>query len=97
MKKFGKFNGDNIFGAVNICILVILCLIMLYPLYFTVIASVSEPVDVATGKVTFWPEGFTWDAYKEVFKQGAIWTGYRNAIIKAIPHRKECQIPPSVI
>lgn len=84
MKKFGKFNGDNIFGAVNICILVILCLIMLYPLYFTVIASVSEPVDVATGKVTFWPEGFTWDAYKEVFKQGAIWTGYRNAIINTI-------------
>lgn len=84
MKKVNRLNGDVIFGAVNVCILVALCLIMLYPLYFTIIASVSEPVDVATGKVTFLPVGFTWDAYKEVFKQEAIWVGYRNSIINTV-------------
>lgn len=79
-----KINSDKVFGFVNIALLILIGLIMLYPLYFTIIASVSEPVDVATGKVTFWPVGFTLDAYKEVFKQSAIWTGYRNTIIYTV-------------
>lgn len=84
MKKVKRINSDSVFSFVNTLILILICLIMIYPLYFTVIASVSEPVDVATGKVTFWPIGFTMDGYKEVFKQDAIWTGYRNTILYTV-------------
>lgn len=84
MKKTKLINSDSVFTAVNAFVLILICVIMLYPMYFTVIASVSEPVDVATGKVTFWPKGFTLDGYKEVFKQDQIWVGYRNTIVYTI-------------
>lgn len=84
MKKNKFFSSDRIVTIVNTLILLLICVIMLYPMYFTVIASVSEPVDVATGQVTFWPKGFTLDGYKEVFKQDQIWVGYRNTIIYTV-------------
>ena len=76
-----RSKGDRTFDAVNTCLLILFMLIILYPLYFTIIASISEPVDVATGKVTFWPKGFSTDAYKEVFKNKQVWVGYKNAIV----------------
>ncbi len=71
--------GEKLFDAVNILLLVLLALVILYPMYFTIIASVSEPADVATGKVVFAPCGFTLDAYREAFKTGDVWIGYRNS------------------
>ena len=41
-----KSRNDRIFDAINTLLLIVLVLIIVYPLYFTVIASFSEPVDV---------------------------------------------------
>lgn len=76
--------SDKVFDAAIILILVLIILVIAYPLYFTIIASFSEPVDVATGKVIFLPRGFTLDAYKEVFKNSEVWTGYLNTIIYTV-------------
>lgn len=80
MKK-KKIDGDKVFGAVNILLLLLIMVVMLYPLYFTIIASVSEPVDVVSGKVIFFPKGFTLASYKQAFKESRIWVGYRNSIV----------------
>ena len=79
-----KSRNDRIFDAINTLLLIVLVLIIVYPLYFTVIASFSEPVDVAEGKVIFLPSGFTLDAYKEVFKNSEVWVGYRNTIVYTV-------------
>jgi putative aldouronate transport system permease protein len=79
-----KSKNDRIFDFVNIILLIILTLVLLYPLYFTVIASVSEPMDVATGQVLFLPKGFTTDAYREVFKNSEIWQAYLNSVIYTV-------------
>jgi len=60
--------------------MVIILIIMVYPLYFTIIASISEPRFVALGELTFFPRGFTMDAYTNVFKDDRIWRGYANSI-----------------
>ena len=73
--------GDRIFGVINTIFLVLIVLIMIYPIYFTVIASFSDPYSVVKGKVYFWPNGFTLEAYTNVFKDNRIWTGYINSII----------------
>ena len=72
--------ADKIFDAFNILIMVIILIIMVYPLYFTIIASISEPRFVALGELTFFPRGFTMDAYTNVFKDDRIWRGYANSI-----------------
>lgn len=76
--------SDKVFDAVNIVILVLICIIMLYPMYFTVVASVSDPVAVATGQVISYPKGFTLDGYLNVFKNDDIWKGYKNSIINTV-------------
>lgn len=59
-------------------------LITVYPLYFVVIASVSEPHLVSTGNVFFVPKGITWEGYHKVLNDLEIWIGYRNTIFYTV-------------
>lgn len=82
MKKknlFGK--QDAGFRITNTLILCIVSLLSLYPLYFCLIASVSDPVAIAAGKVILLPVKFRLNAYMYVFENPLIWSGYRNSII----------------
>ena len=71
---------DVVFDAILYCICTVLLLIILYPLWFIVIASFSDPSAVAGGHVWVWPVGFTLDGYDELLKQLKVWLGYRNTI-----------------
>ena len=73
--------ADNIFDVVNVIICIGLLLIFLYPLYFVVIASISDPYAVWNGEVLFWPIGITMDGYREIMTFDTILTGYRNSIL----------------
>lgn len=59
-------------------------LMVLYPLYFIVIASVSDSTLVAQGKVTLFPKGFSIYGYKQIFKDSRIWVGYKNTIMYTV-------------
>jgi len=55
-------------------------LLIAYPLYFIIIASISDSVLVSTGKVLLFPKGISFFGYSEIFQDSRIWTGYRNTI-----------------
>ena len=71
---------DKIFLVVAYTILLTLAFCCLYPLYFTVIASVSDAYNVYRGEVFLLPKGFTLEAYSLVFQNKEIWTGYANTV-----------------
>lgn len=77
---------DLAFDIVAVIILALLLLAVAYPLYFVVIASVSDPRMVSTGKVLFYPQGFNLDGYIKVIEYEPIWIGYRNTIIYTLSH-----------
>ncbi|MDO5336344.1 MAG: carbohydrate ABC transporter permease [Eubacteriales bacterium] len=81
-KKVGELHGLS--DRVSDMILVILCVIIVflvaYPLYYVLIASVSDPYDVYAGKTFLLPSGFTLDGYKAVFADKSIITGFLNSI-----------------
>ena len=56
--------GDKVFDIVNTLLLVFIFLIILYPLYYVVIASFSDPDLVLTGKIFLLPKDFSWTAIK---------------------------------
>lgn len=64
-------------------ILVVICLVILlivaYPLYYVLIASVSNPYDVYAGKTFLLPSEFSLDGYKSVFADASILTGLLNS------------------
>ena len=80
----GKLKSDKTFTVVNYTLLEILTMIILYPLYFTVIASISEPYEVVSGNVVLWPKGFTLESYAQIFHNEEIWTGFRNSTLYTV-------------
>ncbi len=84
MKKVGthikRSRADVIFDTINIIIMLLVLAIMVYPIWFVVMASLSDPSAVSQGEVILWPEGFTWYSYINVFQSEKIWTGYWNSI-----------------
>jgi putative aldouronate transport system permease protein len=72
---------DRIFSAVNYVLLSIALIMILYPLYFIIIASISDPNTVNAGEVWLWPKGLTLKGYMKIFENQSIWVGYRNTII----------------
>ena len=75
---------DKVFRFFLYLISVFILLSVLYPLYFVVIASFSDPSAVASGQVWLVPKGLTLDGYKELFRHNEIWTGYANTILYTI-------------
>jgi len=63
---------------------VLIFIIIAYPLYFVVIASVSNADLVALGEVTMYPKGFSWFAYQKIFEDERVWIGYRNTIFYTV-------------
>lgn len=76
-----RSRSDVAFDVTNVILIIGLMVIMVYPLYFTIIASVSDPTAVAGGDVSFVPVGFSLEAYSNVFRSSAIWMGYRNSLV----------------
>ncbi|NMA85265.1 MAG: carbohydrate ABC transporter permease [Epulopiscium sp.] len=71
---------DLIFDIVNYIVLGLALIVVLYPLYFIVIASISNPDAVNNGAVWLKPVGVTWEGYRRIFQDSRIWLGYRNTI-----------------
>jgi putative aldouronate transport system permease protein len=63
--------------------MVFVLLVTLYPLYFTVIASISDPGLVSLGQVLLWPKGIQFNGYSRVFGYQSVWVAYRNTIFYA--------------
>ena len=71
---------DSIFETIVHIIIILCVLICAYPIYLVIINSFSDPNLVAQGKVFLIPLGPTLDAYKMVFKNDEIMTGYWNTL-----------------
>ena len=73
--------GDTVFYLINGIILGLLALIILYPLYFIIIASISDPDAVLAGKVVLYPVSITLSGFRKIIERQDVWRGYLNTII----------------
>lgn len=80
-KRIKKSNGDKVFDFFLYGLAAIITVIVLYPMYFIIIASISNPVEVSAGNVMFYPIGVTLKGYLKLIEYKQIWIGYRNTII----------------
>lgn len=72
---------DHIFDIVNTIFMAILCLIIVYPLYYVLVASFTEPSVVSSGQLLLYPVVPFLDGYKKLISYQPIWIGYRNTIL----------------
>jgi putative aldouronate transport system permease protein len=85
-KNIKQVNGlsDKVIQRIMIIFVLLIVISVLYPLYYVLIASVSDPYDVYAGKTFFLPSGFTLEGYQKIFKQDSITRGYLNSIIYTV-------------
>lgn len=81
-RKHAKRTGaDLAFDIISYTIAILLLIVIIYPLYFIIIASFSNPTAVSNGRVLLWPVGFTLDGYRALLDAPQLWVGYRNTIL----------------
>ena len=85
MKKYKLTLGDVAFDIINTIVLLILTVVCLYPIYYCVVASISDPTAMtASGGVMLWPKGLQFEAYKAVAANKEIVSGYLNTLFYVI-------------
>lgn len=83
-KRIQEPTADRIFNVCNYVYLGLAFLVVAYPLIYIVSASFSDSSAVVRGEVWLFPVGFELEAYKAIFTNKMIMTGYRNSIIYTV-------------
>lgn len=83
-RRIGRCRSDVIYDTILFILLSLVFLVVAYPLYFVIISSVSDPIAVSNGEVTFYPIGFTLDGYREVFKTNTVIRGFLNSLLYTV-------------
>ena len=81
--KIGKYS-DRIWNGFCVIFAFTVLIACVYPLYFVLIASISDPALVNAGKVIFLPKKLTFSAYQFILAEKDIWIGYRNTIFYTV-------------
>ena len=77
--------GERIFGIANVAFLVALMVVMVYPLLFILFASLSNANELTQHRgLLFAPIDLTFEAYRRVFQNPLILSGYRNTLFIVI-------------
>ena len=70
--------ADKAFCAVNYIFLSLILLAVVYPIWFVLVASVSDPTYVNLGQTILLPKGFNLEGYKKILDYPEVLTGYAN-------------------
>ena len=71
-------NNDKVFTVFNYLLAALFLIAALYPLWYVVICSFSDPLAIMTGEVWIIPRQITLAGFKRMFLQTEIWAGLRG-------------------
>ena len=84
-KKQGMHTmSDKASDVVLVILTALIMLIIAYPLYYVIVASVSDPYDVYAGKTFLLPSQFTLEGYKMVFQNSSLFSGFLHSILYTV-------------
>ena len=72
--------SDRASDIVLVVCTALILLVIAYPLYYVIIASVSDPYDVYAGKTFLFPSQFTLEGYKAVLSNQNLLGGFLNSV-----------------
>lgn len=86
-RKYSHIKEGSV--AFDIFIYIIACIVILltlYPMYYVLILSLSDPKYAITMHVYLFPKGLNFGAYAVLFKDIGFWKAYRNTLIFLVPN-----------
>lgn len=83
-RKFGSLKGPS-YGDVIVNILMILvCFIALYPVWYTIVISFNDSSDAMRGGIYWFPRKFSLESYKTVFQDKTIIQAFVVTILRTV-------------
>jgi putative aldouronate transport system permease protein len=76
--------SEAIFDIVVIIIMLFICFITLYPIWYVLINSLNEGTDALRGGIYFWPRVFSLDSYMAVFNNPGIMRAMGVTVAKTV-------------
>lgn len=74
-------HGDKVYRIICLTILGVFTTMVLYPLWFMLVASFSDPVEIYNTTFTLLPKNPTLNSYQLAFKDKMVLTGFKNSIL----------------
>lgn len=81
---FKQTAGEKLFNAFNVVVLTFVALIALYPFIYTLSMSLSSAKEANRSSLHLYPKEISVTAYKMVFSNPAIFTGFGNAVARTV-------------
>lgn len=82
--KIKKSAGDRAFDIFNVVFMLVICFLILYPLWYVLIHSLNNGYDSAQGGMYWYPRKFTLDNYKQVFRDDTIVTAFLVSVARTL-------------
>lgn len=82
--KIKDSGSDKVFGIVNGTLLTLFTLLLLYPIYFILSASISDPMAVNSGQTFLFPKGITFSGYQKLLEFDSIVGGFLNSVLYTV-------------
>ena len=76
--------SDKVSDIILVSLCVLILIIVAYPLYYVLVASVSDPYDVYGGKTFLLPSQFTLEGYTAVFANQNLFRGFGNSVLYTV-------------
>lgn len=74
----------GLFDLLNYAFFVLIGVTMVYPFWYVLMFSVSDPTQAAVSSYYFRPQGFSLVAYRYILEQERIFTGFRNSVFVTV-------------
>lgn len=85
MIKQKKSVGEHCFDIINVLIMIGIAIITIYPIFYVAVCSISDGNQLIGARgLILWPKGFDLSAYKAVFSNPNIFSGYRTTLIVVV-------------
>lgn len=84
VKRQRLSRDDRIFDLAITVLMVLVTALTIYPLYFVLCASFTDPDIVNRGEILLYPRNVTLDGYRYVVRTRGIWIGYFNTVVYTV-------------
>lgn len=79
-----KTAGEQMFDTVNIVLMLLVCFLTLYPIWYVLVNSLNEGADAMRGGIYWWPRVLSLGNYRAVFENSGIMTAMFVTVCKTL-------------
>lgn len=84
MERRGRFQRIGVFEVCNTLLMLVVCFLTLYPMWFVFINSINSPAQAMLGTVNWFPKELSLDSYSVVFNDKALMNGFLITTLRTV-------------